>query len=113
MVALGRGAPPYFAKPPCPCYHPPMTTPTRRTPEETGRLGDRIYQSHIRPLVEADHHGQFVAIDVDSGSYAIADTALAASDSLRERHPDADTWCLRVGYGVLRHFGGRSLRNPE
>ena len=90
-----------------------MTTPVRRSAEETGRLGDEIYQRDIRPRVEEAYHGKIVAIDVDSGDYAIAETATAASDRLRERRPDADTWCLRVGYGVLRHFGGRSLRGAE
>ena len=89
-----------------------MTTPARSA-EETARLGDEIYESDIRPQVEEAHHGKIIAIDVDSGDYAVADTALAASEHLRERRPDADIWCLRIGYGVLRHFGGRSLRRAE
>lgn len=89
-----------------------MHTPAR-TAEETGRLGDEIYEQDIRPQVEETHHGKIVAIDVDSGDYAIGDTGLAAEDHLRERRPEADVWCLRVGYGVLRHFGGRSLRRAE
>ena len=85
----------------------------RRLPEETARLGDEIYERDIRSQVEDSHHGRMVAIDVDSGDYAIDDTALAAVERLRERRPKADAWCLRVGYGVLRHFGGRSLRRAE
>ena len=87
-----------------------MTTPTRRTAEETGRLGDEIYDKDIRPHVEATYHGKIVAIDVDSRDYAIADTALAAADALRERRPATDVWAVRVGYPTLRAFGGSSLR---
>ena len=87
-----------------------MTTPTRRTAEETGRLGDEIYERDIRSKVEATHHGKIVAIDVDSGDYAIADTALAAADALREQRPALDVWAVRVGYPTLRTFGGSSLR---
>ena len=83
-----------------------------RSAEETGRLGDEIYERDIRPKVEATHHGKVVAIDVDSGDYAIGDTALAAADALRERRPAPDVWAVKVGYPTLRTFGGSSLRSP-
>ena len=78
--------------------HAEMTTPTRRPAEETGRLGDEIYARDIRHLVEADHHGEFVAIDMESGDYAIADSVLAAADLLRAQRPDADGWLVRIGH---------------
>ena len=87
-----------------------MTTPTHRSREETARLGKEIYERDIRPLVEADHHGEVVAIDVDSGSYALGKNAIAASDGLREQYPEAQVWLMRVGYRTLRSFGGSSLR---
>ena len=86
-----------------------MATPVRRPAEEAGRLGDEIYDRDIRHLVEADHHGEFVAIDVDSGDYAIAGSVLAAAERLRARRPDADAWLVRVGHPTLRTFGGSSL----
>ena len=90
-----------------------MTTPTRRPREETARLGNETYERDIRRLVEADHHGEVVAIDVDSGDYSVADTASGAAKRLRERRPDAGVWLMRVGYRTLRHFGGSSLRRAE
>ena len=78
--------------------------------EETARLGDEIYQRDIRRQVESDHHGEVVAIDVGTGDYAIAETALAAVDALRTRRPALDVWAVRVGYPTLRTFGGSSLR---
>ena len=86
-----------------------LNAPTRPT-EETARLGDEIYQRDIRAKVEGTHHGQVVAIDVDSGDYAIADTGLAAADALRKRRPARDVWAVRVGYPTLRTFGGNSAR---
>ncbi len=82
----------------------------RRPLDETARLGDEIYERDIRPQVEATQHGKIVAIDVDSGDYAIADTALAAADALRERRSAIDVWAVRVGHRTLVSFGGRSLR---
>ena len=86
-----------------------VPAPTRPK-EETARLGKEIYERDIRPQVEPDHRGRVVAIDVDSGEYAIADTASVAAKRLRAQRPDAGVWLMRVGYRTLRHFGGSSLR---
>ena len=83
----------------------------RRPREETARLGKELYEREIRSRVEADHHGEIVAIDVDSGSWAIANGEIAAVDRLREFRPGAvNVLCERVGYRALRSFGARSLR---
>lgn len=38
-----------------------------RTPDEVARLGDEIYEREIHARVDAEHHGEIVAIDVGSG----------------------------------------------
>ena len=86
----------------------------RRPKEETARLGDEIYRRDIRAQVEAGHDGEYVAIDVDSGNWAIAESELAASDLLLAQCPDAiDVWLLRVGYRAVASIGGGSLRRAE
>ena len=91
-----------------------MTVMRTRPQDEIARLGDEIYERDVRAQVEADHHGEVVAIDVESGHWAIGDSVIAATDRLRAQHPDAaDVWLLRVGYRALHHFGGRPLRNAE
>ena len=60
------------------------------------------------------HHGEYVAIDVDSGSWVVSDDLRAASKRLRTLSPGAiDVWLLRVGYQALHHFGGRPIRSAE
>ncbi len=82
----------------------------RRPAEETARLGEAIYEREIRAQVADDHHGEYVAIDIDSGCWAIAGDLRTASKRLREDQPDAiDVWLLRVGHRALHHFGGRPL----
>ena len=86
----------------------------RRPKEETARLGDEIYRRDVKAQVETDHDGEYVAIDVDSGNWAIAESELAASNSLRARCPDAtDVWLLRVGYRAVASIGGGSLRRAD
>ena len=83
----------------------------RRPREETARLGKEIYERDIRRQVEADHHGEVVAIDVDSRNWAVADGEVAAVDRLRAMRPSAvNVLCERVGYRALRSFGAGSLR---
>ena len=87
-----------------------MTTPVPRSREETVRIGKEIYERDIKGLVESDHFGKVVAIDIGSGSYALGKNAIDASESLRKQSPDAQVWLMRVGHRSLYHFGGSSLR---
>ena len=81
----------------------------RRPREETARLGREIYERDIRAQVEADHHGEIVAIDVASGDWAIAESVIDARERLRVLRPQAvDVLFERVGYQTLYSFGGGS-----
>ena len=84
--------------------------PTRPT-EEIARLGREMYERDIRPQVEADHVGEVVAVDVDTGEWDMGNEALDAVTCLRARCPEAiNVFCERVGYRALRSFGAGSLR---
>ena len=83
----------------------------RRPRDEAARLGKEIYQRDILPQVEAEHFGEYVAIDVDSGNWVVADREIAAAERLRAMCPGAVNVLMeRVGYRALRSFGARSLR---
>lgn len=98
------------AETPAPKQSSMPTAPTRPL-EEVARLGDEIYERDIRPQVEAAHHGEVVAIDVDTGDYAIADSELAAAERVRSQHPGVpNVWLLRIGYRAIASIGGGSLR---
>ena len=85
-------------------------TPTRAK-DEIHRLGGEIYERDIRMQVEADHVGEVVAIDVESGSWSVGENVITATDRLRAQQPNAtDVWLLRVGYRALRSFGAGTLR---
>ena len=81
----------------------------RRPRDEVADLGKALYEREIREQLEADHHGDVVAIDVDSGTWAVAVDEIEAVDRLRARCPDAvNILCERVGYRALRSFGAGS-----
>ena len=90
------------------------TAPPSRPKDETARLGKEIYERDIRPQVEAGHYGDVVAIDVDSGNWAIGHEANEAMARLCAHCPEAfDILCLRVGRIAVYGFGGSALRRPE
>jgi hypothetical protein len=75
--------------------------------EETARLGKEIYEREIRSLVEPEHYGEVVAIDIDSGGYEVAPDHLTAVQRARAKYPGGRLFALRVGFPALARIGGR------
>ena len=81
----------------------------RMPPKEVIRLGHEIYMRDILPNAKDERFGEYVAIDVATGDWEIAEKELDALDRLRERHPNAvDVMFERVGFRTFRSFGGSS-----
>ena len=85
----------------------------RYSKEEFARRGDELYETQVRPQVEAGNYGKIVAIDIETGAFELADNLLAASKRLIARLPNAQTWFVRVGYPAVDRFGARSLRTKQ
>lgn len=79
----------------------------RYSKEEFARRGDELYESDIRPHLEAGDMGKFVAIDIETGAYEIDVDELVASDRLLARCPNAQIWLARIGSRYVRRFGPR------
>ena len=78
--------------------------------EETARRGQELYERDIRRQVEAGHQGEFAAIDVETGEYALNKDDYAATEDLLARQPQAQIWLVRVGHATAYRIGGpRSL----
>ncbi|NEQ98231.1 MAG: hypothetical protein F6K30_16185 [Cyanothece sp. SIO2G6] len=84
----------------------------RYSKEEFAQRGDEIYETQVRPQVEADNYGKIVAIDIETGAFELADEILPATDRLFERIPEAQPWIVRIGHRAVHRFGARSLRKP-
>jgi hypothetical protein len=86
-----------------------MATATAEfTREEIVQRGKEIYDHDIRPVIEADHRGRVVAIDVRTGEFELADDAIASASQLRARLPEAVIFLARVG-----HQGLHQLLSPR
>lgn len=82
----------------------------RYSKEEFVTRGTEIYESHIRSKVEEGNHGKIVAIDIETGDYELAKDTISASDKLIEKHPEAQIWCVRIGFKSVHRFGFRRLQ---
>ena len=73
----------------------------------TGLLGNKIYEQDIRHEVIDNHVGEIVAIDTETGKWALGEDVLEASERLRQECPKAkDVWFVRVGYRAVSRLGG-------
>jgi hypothetical protein len=82
----------------------------RYSKEEFAHRGDEIYESQVRPQVEAGNHGKIVAIDIETGAFEVDASEIAACNRLEARHPEAQIWIVRIGSRHVRRFGGRIKR---
>jgi hypothetical protein len=80
----------------------------RYSKEEFVRRGNDLYETQVRLQVEAGNHGKIVAIDIDTAAFEVADNSITASKKLLTRYPDAQIWCIRIGYRAVHRFGCRS-----
>ncbi len=82
----------------------------RFTNEDIAQRGEEIYAAHLRRILEKDHFGQVVIINVESGDYEIGHDSLAANHRALAKYPGAASYGLRGGSEFVEGFGGSSLR---
>ena len=73
--------------------------------EQFGRQGDAAYDKYVKPNVSEADLGKFVAINVDTGEYVIADDDLTAVHKLGA--PAVSVWLTRVGSRFAAHLLSR------
>ena len=82
--------------------------------EEVALRAKRLYAEGIRAEVETDANiGHLVVIDVETGEYKIEDAKFTAASYLREKHPGARLFAIRIGYNAAASFGGLMERTTK
>jgi hypothetical protein len=84
----------------------PVSQPRFNANETVQRAKD-LYEQRLRQKVEADHRGQYIAIDIDTGDYEIGSDYDVAAHTILFRKPDAAIGVLRIGYPAVGRIGGR------
>lgn len=76
------------------------------SPAEINQRGKAWYEQSIRSQLQPDQKGKTLVIDVITGDYEVDDDQLTADDRLRQRHPDAVFFGMRIGFQTLGRLGG-------
>ncbi len=84
-------------------------TPRRYSNEEFARRGDVLVETKVRPHLTAADADRFVAIDIETGEYALDPNEMKAAQRLRKRVRDPQIWLVHVTSGDLHRFGGHGL----
>ncbi len=78
----------------------------RFTNEEIARRGEEIYAARLRGVLEKDHQGEVVIINVESGEYEIGADSLAANRRALAKDPGAALYGIRVGFPFVESISG-------
>ena len=79
----------------------------RYSKQEFARRGDTLFQDQILPQLNEQDAGKFVAIDIETGQFAVDGNEVQASAQVKARRPEAQIWICRVGSRYARHFAPR------
>ncbi|MGB7347273.1 MAG: hypothetical protein WBD20_23825 [Pirellulaceae bacterium] len=64
-----------------------------------------VYESDLRERLEAENHGDFVAIEPESRKAYIAPTFIEAAMAAKAAHPEKKSFVIRVGHEAAVHIG--------
>jgi hypothetical protein len=82
--------------------------------EEVAQQAMKLYEAGIRETVEIDSNiGQMVIIDVETGAYYVDANGIESARYLRQQHPTARLFGIRIGYNVAVSFGGVMDNTPD
>lgn len=73
------------------------------SPEIIAERGEKIYQEQLKAILEKDHKGKFVAIEVESSQYFLGKSPEEALEKAKQEFPDKIFHLIRIGYsGVYK-----------
>lgn len=69
------------------------------------QIAKAVYEAEWKQRLEAEHRGEFVAIEPTSKTYFLGDTFLAAAQSAKSAFPDRRAFVLRIDHKAAFHIG--------
>ena len=89
-----------------------LPVPGKFSLDEVSRCGRERFEK-LRRQIEAEHWNRYIAIDVETGDFELADRRGAAWRVLNERYPEGHFYLRKVGADpepelAARLFGGGS-----
>ena len=73
---------------------------------EATKLGKNFYEEHLKPILEPQKNGKFVAIEPESQEYSVGATALEALKKGNSSFPEKILFLARIGFPTAHKLGG-------
>ena len=84
--------------------------PLSQASSEVMEKARRVYDERLRATLEAEHFGEVIAVEPESGEYVLGKDFMAVSQACRQRFGRKMTYTFRVGGGGAVKIGGASLK---
>ncbi len=69
-------------------------------------LGKKFYEEHLKPILEPQENGKFVAIEPESQAYFVAPTAVEALKKGNSTFPEKILFLAKIGFPTAYKIGG-------
>lgn len=83
----------------------PLTSLPTVYPTEIAHKGEDVYRK-VGKQVEKKHLGDFMAIEVESGTYFLGETQIEALEKAKRRFPTKVFYLTKVGFPAAITFSG-------
>ena len=77
------------------------------------RRAQEIYDAKLKPLVEPQHKGKFLVLDITTEDYILGRDVASMEKELRCRRPDAIIHTISIGHGVLSSLQSPKIVRPK
>jgi hypothetical protein len=72
--------------------------------EKVAKIGQELYDSKLKELLEPESNGRFVAIEPQSSGYFIGNTIIEAIEKAELNFPNADFHIVKIGFPAAVSF---------
>ena len=77
---------------------------------EISKRGREIYAEKLRDLLEPEHTGEFLVINVETGEYEPDKDQVTVMERAAANHPVETLYGMRVGFAVMGRIGATAGR---
>lgn len=74
--------------------------------QEVCRKGQAVYEGQLKARLEPMRQGEYVAIEIETADFLVAETGSDALANLRQKHPDGVFYLARIGYAAADFHRG-------
>ena len=81
-------------------------------PAESQNVADkarRVYEERLKTQLEAEHFGEVIAVEPDSGEYVLGKNLMEVTAARRDKFGTKPTFTFRIGGGGAVKIGGAYL----